>query len=388
MIKLNFNSFTHNSYLEFKSGTWQFLLLLGLTISFTDTIAQNDTNRIDSTHYRHPRHKNSREYYVEDLTDKLNVCLFLFKNNTEVSLNGKTALNYQPNDNAGLGVGVRLYWLGLYLSYSPKTIQDETKGITTYTHLKLNSYGKKMGFDFYYLNYSGYFLNNTASYPALQLEINQRYLRSDLRTLNYGTNFYYIFNHKRYSYRSTFIQNEIHKRSAGSFMLSASINFYKLKADSSIVPSKLDPLAYSVAAKINNGNFFNFSVMPGYGHTFVAFKRFFLTLSAFGGLNFQQQYYKVSSEEENEKLFEKFVVIPRIMARAGFGYNSRFFYLGVNTFIDVYNLPLGPKEQINYSNNLINFYMGYHIDLPQRWQKTLHKYKKIHFLDHHYNHNK
>jgi hypothetical protein len=223
-----------------------------------------------------------RTYFVEDISDKLNISLFALNNKNDMTLTGKKGvnLNYVPNDYLVSGIGVRLYWLGLSFGYAPKNLQEKAKGSTTYTHFRLSSYGKKMGFDVYYLDYSGYFLGNSGSIPELNLPQKENYIRPDLNTLNLGANFYYIFNHKRYSYRSTFIQNEIQKHSAGSFMLNASVNYYRLGADSSIVPKSIDPLKFSKEAKLHEGDFYNFCVMPGYGHTFVVKERLYLTLSS------------------------------------------------------------------------------------------------------------
>jgi hypothetical protein len=324
--------------------------------------------------------KVSRADYIHDISDKLNISVFTFKNANDMTLSGRTTLNYKPNDYAGIGFGLRLYWLGIAFSYAPKNIQDKTKGNTTYTSIKLNSYGKKIGFDLYYLNYSGYYLGNSNNFPELSLPKKQEYIRSDLRTLNIGANVYYIFNHQKYSYRSTFIQNEIQRRSAGSFMLSASMNYYQIKDDSSIIPKKLNPSLFNDEARIEHGDFYNLSLMPGYGHTFVAFERLFLTISAFGGLNFQQQHY-LSQSRSGERFNDNFVVIPRAMARAGVGFNSKKFYCGAHIFLDIYSLPLGKKEKLEYTNDAINLYFGYHISLPQSWHKALRKYRYLPYIN-------
>jgi Domain of unknown function (DUF4421) len=315
-----------------------------------------------------------REYFVQDISDKLNVSLFVLSNRNELGLAGDKGakLNYSPNDYAAIGISVRLHWLGLAFSYAPKNLQENFKGSTTYTHLKLSSYGKKMGFDVYYLDYSGYFLNNTKemlpSYPL------KHYIRGDISTLNLGVNYYYLFNHKRYSYRSTFIQNEIQKHSAGSFMLSSSVNYYNVRADSSIVPKAIDLNKFSVEAKIRNGDFYNLCIMPGYGHTFVAYERFFLTLSLFAGIDFQQQHY-TSELKTGNRVFDEFEIIPRAMGRTGIGYNSKRFFTGFTGVADVYNLPLGKNERISYNVGSVTFYVGFHFNLPKSVSKYTDKLK-------------
>lgn len=318
-----------------------------------------------------------REYFIKDMTEKLNVSLFFLTNKSDFTLSGNKGikLNYSPNDYGAIGLSVRLHWLGLAFSYAPKNLQEKFKGTTTYTNLKLSGYGKKIGVDLYYLDYSGFFLDNTRevlgdNYPY------RHYIRPDLNTLNIGTNFYYIFNHKRYSYRSTFIQNEIQKHSAGSFILNGSINYFKLSADSSIVSKEIDIMKFSPEAKLKTGDFYNLSLMPGYGHTFVAFQKLFLTLSICMGLNFQQQYYTSEFKSGNQS-FQEFEFIPRALGRAGFGYNSNKFFTGLNVVADVYNLPLGKNERIAYSVGSANLYFGYHFNLPKSITQYTDKMKKM-----------
>jgi hypothetical protein len=319
-----------------------------------------------------------REYFITDVSDKLNVALFFLNNKNDFALAGNknVKLNYSPNDYGVLGISVRLHWLGLAFGYAPKNLQENFKGTTSYTNIKLSSYGKKMGFDIYYLDYSGFFLDNTKELFGPDYQA-RHYIRPDLNTLNIGANYYYIFNHKRYSYRSTFIQNEIQKHSAGSFMINASLNYFNLNADSSIVPKGIDENKFSPEAKIKKGDFYNLSLMPGYGHTFVAKQKMFLTLSVYGGVNAQQQHYTSELKNFNQKVFDAFELIPRAMARIGIGYNSQKFFTGINAVIDVYNLPLGKNERVIYSVGSASIYFGCHFNLPKSVTKYTDYMKKF-----------
>ncbi len=317
-----------------------------------------------------------REYFITDISDKLNVGLFFLNNKNDFSLSGNKGakLNYSPNDYGVLGINIRLNWLGLAFGYAPKNLQENFKGTTSYTNIKLSSYGKKMGFDIYYLDYSGFFLDNTKELFGTDY-VARHYIRPDLNTLNIGANYYYIFNHKRYSYRSTFIQNEIQKHSAGSFLLNGSLNYFNLTADSSIVPKHGDTI-FSPEAKMRKGDFYNLSIMPGYGHTFVLKQRFFVTLSVCGGINLQQQHYTSQVNNQNQ-VYNEFAFIPRAMARSGIGYNSPTFFTGFTAVADVYNLPLGPREHISYSVGSVSFYLGYHFSLPKSVTKYTDYMKKF-----------
>lgn len=316
-----------------------------------------------------PVHK-GREYYVEDFTSKVNISPFAFKSSNMFTLQGKGRLDYEPNDYLSLGIRFMHKWLGFAYSYAPKNLQERLKGTTTYTNFQLNSYGKKMGFDIYYLGYSGYYISNTRQLEELRTLVpkNEFIKRPDIATISIGTNIYYIYNHKKYSYRSTFVQNEIQKHSAGSFMLSASFSYYNISADSSIVPAAF--VNVENEARLRRGDFYSLCFMPGYGHTFVISNGFFITLSLFGGLNIQQQHYFV---DISSKQFDKAAFIPRVMGRGGIGYNSKKFYCGIMSIGDDYVVPLSKGEKLTYLVGSASFYLGFRFNVPKSMQKYSNK---------------
>lgn len=87
-----------------------------------------------------------REYFIEDISDKLNVSLFLLNNKNDFALLGNKGakLDYSPNDYGVLGVSVRLNWLGLAFGYAPKNLQENFKGTTSYTNIKLDTVQKSV----------------------------------------------------------------------------------------------------------------------------------------------------------------------------------------------------------------------------------------------------
>jgi hypothetical protein len=311
--------------------------------------------------------KLGREYFVEDLTSKINVSLFTYNAKNSFSYDSKGKIDYQPNEYLGFGIKVMHKWLGLAYVYAPTNLQEKTKGTTKYSNFTLNSYGKKIGLDFYYLKYDGYYIANTNQIPELRNNNKPYLIRPDISTTNIGSNLYYIFNHKKYSYRSTFLQNEIQKHSAGSFMINGSFSYYNINADSSIVPTYLGPgNKVDADASIRKGDFYSICLMPGYAHTFVIKERFFITISAFFGANFQQQQYYVGKELVDRN---KFIVAPKASGRVGLGYNGKRFYAGVAAIGDNYTLPLGANEKLNYLMGNGTFYFGIRFNTPKALQK-------------------
>jgi Domain of unknown function (DUF4421) len=107
--------------------------------------------------------------------------------------------------------------------------------------------------------------------------------------------------------------------------------------------------------------------MPGYAHTFVIKEKFFITLSAFLGANFQQQQYYVGNESIDKN---KFIIAPKASARVGLGYNGKRFYTGLAAIGDNYTLPLGANEKLNYLMGNGTFYFGMRFNMPKAFEKV------------------
>jgi hypothetical protein len=329
-----------------------------LFISF-ELFGQKDSSKIMN---------HGRDYYVDDLTSKINISLFTYNARNSFSYDSKGKIDYQPNEYLGIGIKVMHKWLGLAYVYAPTNLQEKSKGTTKYSNFTLNSYGKKIGMDFYYLNYDGYYIANTNQIPELKNNNKPYVIRPDISTTSIGSNLYYIFNHKKYSYRSTFLQNEIQKHSAGSFLINGAFSYYNINADSSIVPTNLGPNnKIDADASIRKGDFYSICLMPGYAHTFVIKEKFFITLSAFLGANFQQQQYYVGNESSDKN---KFIIAPKASARVGFGYNGKRFYAGLAAIGDNYTLPLGANEKLNYLMGNGTFYFGMRFNSTKAFEKV------------------
>ncbi|MBR3013664.1 MAG: DUF4421 family protein [Bacteroidaceae bacterium] len=80
----------------------------------------------------------------------------------------------------------------------------------------INAYGNKMGADFIYQHAEN--VGGEMGDSDLTLQIPENMI--SMRTVN--ANYYYVFNHRRFSYPAAFTQSFIQKRSAGSVIVGAS----------------------------------------------------------------------------------------------------------------------------------------------------------------------
>ena len=335
------------------------LLLCFLTI---ETYCQ------DTSIVKNEKYFTDRKVYIDNLTDMINITPFIYAaSNRFIFAANKKDIQYEPNEAPSIGLKLQHKWLGVCFTYGPKVIQNKEKGTSEYFNLVLNSYGKKIGFDIYYVGNKGYFVGNKKVMEDLNLK-SQYLLRPDLQTKGIGFNTYYIFNHKRFSYRSSFVQNEIQKRSAGSFLLTFSGSYYKINADSSVVPTGYQGQIEYIS-QLRSGSFITAGILPGYALTLVGLKRFYATFSLSYGLMYQIQDYQARNGSKEEEI-KRNLWLTRGLARISVGFNSKYFYCGISGVGDNYHIPLGSGNQLQYSIGNVMVFVGSRINMPKKFRKV------------------
>jgi hypothetical protein len=309
----------------------------------------------------------TRDIYIEDFSNSIHINPFLIGADNGFELNGKETFRYKPNQSVSLGLRLTHKWLSVAFSYGPKNVQENKYGATDHLNLVLNTYGKRIGADLYYLKYKGYYMSNPRNVPELEQQYQHQFpIYPDLSTLNIGFNIAYIFNHRKYSYRSTFLHNDIQRKTAGSFILTGSYSFYRISSDTGIVPGEI--FSYVVpGARITSGDFNSVSIMPGYSFTLVGLQRFFITMAPSLGPMLQHQSYTVDNGNKEKQRSD---IVPRAMLKGGFGFNSRKFYIGYSGIIDSYIVPLSEGQFVNYFISSNSIYLGIRIGVPKPFQKA------------------
>ncbi|MBC7450060.1 MAG: DUF4421 domain-containing protein [Cytophagales bacterium] len=273
------------------------LLLIGMLCLCFSTYAQQDTS-----------------YYVS-YENKLTTRFYFSRKFTSFNMRNKGSdysLNYQPNTTLNMGIGATYKWATLNLAYGFGFLNPNNgQGKTKYLDLQLHNYGQKFVFDMFGQFYRGFYLSPKGSATTSD----KYYSRPDLRVNLIGTSLQYVFNNKRFSYRTSYLQNEWQKKSAGTFLLGVEGFLGWIKSDSSFTPKSID----SAKAVMNytGFNFFDLGLNGGYAYTFVYRKNFFLTGSAAASLAIG------SSNVKNDAGTDNYVSItPNTFYRVAMGYNS------------------------------------------------------------------
>jgi hypothetical protein len=246
-----------------------------------------------------------------------------------------------------MGVGATYKWATLNLAYGFGFLNpDRGKGKTKYLDLQFHSYGRRFIVDFFGQFYNGFFLSSkSTNHPGYE------YLRPDLYVRYLGTSVQYILNHKKFSYRASFLQNEWQKKSAGTFIFGVEVYGGKVKADSTIIPSVVNSQAADRNMRILS--FFEFGPNAGYAYTLVVKKHFFITGSASLSLDYGEN--TISDRDGTKKTTG---VSPNTFFRFFGGYNSRKWAVSLTYVTNSVSLATESIERqimLNTGNFRLNY---------------------------------
>jgi hypothetical protein len=259
-------------------------------------------------------------------------------------------LTYRPNGNYNLGFGMYVFKIGFELSFSvqPNASSQRQYGHSQNTDLQWNMLGKNFGLDLFTQNYNGFYQTDASKPVGAGIPYPQR---PDISIWNTGVNGIYLFNSDKYSIRAAYNFSERQLKSAGSFLLTGTVNAFSLRADSAVYGPRYES-AFGVNADFSKLDYTTVSIAPGYAHTFV-FKNIFLNASFSIGPATHWLYYQSAAVSKHDVTFNSF-----IDARVAIGYNSDRFFTGVTFVAQARNIKF-EEVQFTNTNTAFNMVIGY-----------------------------
>ncbi|MFH1784437.1 MAG: DUF4421 family protein [bacterium] len=262
-------------------------------------------------------------------------------------------INYLPNTKQHTGIGVSFLGLGGAVSWTGgDTQQDEAiYGKTKYIDYQLSYYGRKIGIDANFQQYSNFYLDKPDQFDASWQTTDPYPQRTDLHIRYYGLNTYYIFSSEKFSFKAAFNQTERQKKKAGSFLLMGSVSYLDIKSDRSLIPASKEA-DFGDLSGFKGGNFLVIGLSPGYAYSFI-FSKFYITPSIFVGPSFQQKRYDVAT---GDKTSESGGFKSNI--RLAGGYNSDTFFAGITAVSDITSVKQG-EITVESNTTIAKLFMGY-----------------------------
>ncbi len=346
------------------------LIIFLLTVSYFTTSAQADAqikvipkpSKIDSN-------------YIEDLSHHFNLFIYGKTKYKKFGIKNKETnktINYHPNDKFNVGFGFNYKWLGLGLAFNLPFINndDDKYGKTKRFDAQMNVFAHQFLLDFYFNFYRGYYLNNPKVINPNFETSGQYPLVPSMMTNDFGLSYYYILNHKKFSYRASFIQNERQKKMSGSMILGFITHLSHTSADTSLIPTPfLKDIDDFEKYKLNSFSAFDLGPMFGYAYNFVIRKKLLITLSVVPGVVLQRV---VAKGNYNGKDYSIEHTKPGLVFnnRFAIAYNGEVYFWGFN-YNDFHSLHNYGK--ISTSSNVGNFRLFW----GRRFGRIKEKIKKL-----------
>lgn len=170
-----------------------------------------------------------------------------------------------------LSMAVAYRGLGLSLAVNPAKLVGKSKDY----ELNLNSYSNRYGFDVVYLASKTYHGHQEMGGERIDID------RGQVSQKALNLNFYYAFNHRRFSFPAAFSQSYIQRRSAGSWMVGASFDGSKTTLGNTTI-------------RLNE-----FAVGAGYGYNLVARPHWLFHLSALPTLTVYSHDYTKQTQPQD-----------------------------------------------------------------------------------------
>lgn len=287
----------------------------------------------------------------------------------------KRSISYAPNGREAIGVGFFYKKAGLEIGIKlpASDAGNQRYGKTRYLDWQVNYYGSRIGADLAIQRYRGFYVRNPFEVDSTWQPGDNYPQRSDLLAFNVIGNVYYIFNHKKYSFRAAFAQTERQTQSAGSFVLMGSVNRLRIDSDGNLIPVA-NQETFGDQTDFRSGSFYGFSILPGYAHTFVL-NRFYVALSLHLGAGVQYKRYTIDDSFERE-----WALVRKNNLRMAAGYYGNRFLAGTSLFVDNTGMRL-QNLQLSASSFNVRFFVGYLFNSPELDKLITKQRRKIKFFN-------
>ena len=309
--------------------------------------------------------------YIEVYKDELTTRLYISRKQNGYSLNEgpfESWMKYKTNDNILIGLGYTYSFLTINLGVKLPFVNDdddlygESKYFDLQTHFMFRSYVV----DFYLQWNTGYYLSNPEHvYYYWDDDTEVMPQRGDMRTNVLGLNIQYLFNSDRYSYKASFYQNEVQKRSAGSPIIGIETYWVQGMTDSMMVEPAIPNSGYMNDEPFNQNDMVNLGLNGGYAYTFVWDER--LNFSLYSVFGISGGYNRVHYSTDSHLLHKGISLGLTNTTKISVGFNTKKHYFGISyNRLWVSSMVGDYKDWMTYNTGhiRINFAKRFNLNRP------------------------
>ena len=296
--------------------------------------------------------------YVRDYSHQLTMRLYSNTKYNALFIGSPfTDLVYRPNNRINIGIGASYHALTLNIGFGVPFLNDDdaVRGRTRYLDAQANIHTQRWATNLFMQVFGGYYISSHDLGQVGWEQDTERPYRADLVQFNLGASTLRIFNDQRFSYRASFNQDAWQRKSQGSFLLGGYLTYYNVRADSSLVPTRLNVL-FDTQTHMRRGSFLDVGPMGGYVYTYVLKEHWFMTISAAvgAGLSIQRIFLALP---EGETRHTDTGPGWHGQLRAGIGYNSHKTCIGLS--INQENIGYLPASQESFRWNVGNIRLNF-----------------------------
>lgn len=274
-----------------------------------------------------PLQDSVRAHYIQRFPDYFFIYPVLKQRSLsfEMARTDKSALlTFKPNNTYSLGVGAYLFEVGVELGFAIPLAERsiERYGESVARDIQLTAFARRWGVDAFYQRYSGFYVQDTDQLPLPDEPFPQR---PDIATRNFGATAHYLFNHRKFSFRSAYNFAERQLYSHGSFLILASLNTFRVAADSSIVSDDRS-VDFGPEVDFTRLRYTTFSVAPGYTYNFTYHSFFLNATLAFGPAHHWINYALEGDNDTHHDI----AINSFFGSRVAIGYNGDRIFGGIS----------------------------------------------------------
>lgn len=173
-----------------------------------------------------------------------------------------------------------------------------------------------------------------------------------------GINLYFIFNHKKFSYRAAYSQSTNQKRSAGSFMAGICLSRHDIHFDYQKLPEQVKN-QLDDGLKFERIKYYDYNISAGYGYNWVFAKNWLFNATLMPAIGYKQSNLIKSVTPESIINNLNFDFITRL----GLTYNNSKYFVGATLFSHTYDYK---SKDFGINNNFVTLrvYLGFNF-----WKK-------------------
>ncbi len=257
-----------------------------------------------------------------------------------------TSLYNNVNDLIGMGLTYKIIDADISFSLPKTRLLEEDRENLDQFRLALSYTGRKLAF-------RGYFTKSTG---MISKDENGEFeSQPDVRLLKFAVQITYNFNEKKYSYRAANFQNELQKKTAGSFLIRLEPFYRYLEAPTKLVPQERDLIStYGNQAGLQYVGAPGLLLMPGYGINVALLQgKFFISPIVLIGPGLAVNTYRGEKGKNTSLNFEWSAA-----AAINVGYNGETMYGTLRAAYDTYYTSLNPSY-LTTMNLKISLTVGY-----------------------------